>query len=69
VYFGPAYRINHNIKRGNKYFEKVEQYKYFETTLTYKNYSQEGIKADRSQEMIVFIWCRNFRLSNLYPKI
>lgn len=55
MYFGNAYSINHNIKRGSKYFETVEHYKYFETTLTHKNSSHEEIKADRSQEIIVIM--------------
>jgi hypothetical protein len=55
-------------KRGNKYFETVEQYKYFEITLTYKNSSHEGIKAYRSQEMIAIIRCSKFCLSICYPK-
>ena len=62
VYFGPAYGINHNIKGGNKYSETAEQYKYFETTLTHENSSLEGIKADRSQEMICSIWSSKFFL-------
>jgi hypothetical protein len=28
---------NHNIKIGNKSFERVEQFKYLETTLTNQN--------------------------------
>jgi hypothetical protein len=36
---------NHNIKTGNKSFERVEQFKYLGTTLTNQNYIQEEIKS------------------------
>jgi hypothetical protein len=34
---------NHNIKLDNKSFERVEQFKYLGTTLTYRNSIQEEI--------------------------
>jgi hypothetical protein len=36
---------NHNIKRDNKSFERVEQFKYLVTTLTNRNAIQEKIKS------------------------
>jgi hypothetical protein len=36
---------NHNIKLDNKSFERVEQFKYLGTTLTYQNSIQEEIKS------------------------
>jgi hypothetical protein len=35
---------NHNIKLDNKSFERAEQFKYLETTLTNRNSIQEEIK-------------------------
>jgi hypothetical protein len=34
---------NHNLKMGNKSFENVEQFRYFETMLINKNYFHEEI--------------------------
>jgi hypothetical protein len=34
---------NHNIKIGNKSFERVEQFKYLETTVTDRNCTHEEI--------------------------
>jgi hypothetical protein len=36
---------SHNIKIGNKSFERVEQFKYLGTTLTHRNSIQEEIKS------------------------
>jgi hypothetical protein len=36
---------NHNIKRDNKSFERVKQFKYLGTTLTYRNFIEEEIKS------------------------
>ena len=36
---------SHNIKADNMYFERVEQFKYFGTTLTDRNSIQEEIKS------------------------
>ena len=36
---------NHDIKTYNKSSERVEQFKYFRTTLTHKNSIQEEIKS------------------------
>jgi hypothetical protein len=36
---------SHNIKLGNKYFERVEQFKYLGTTLKYQNSIYEEIKS------------------------
>ena len=37
---------NHNIKTDNKSFERVEEIKYLETTLTNKTSIQEELRAD-----------------------
>jgi hypothetical protein len=37
-------RHNHNIKIDNKCFERVEEFKYFGTTLTNRHYIHEEIK-------------------------
>ena len=39
---------NHNIKVGNKTFESVVQFKYFETTPTNKNCIREEIQSRQS---------------------
>jgi hypothetical protein len=36
---------NHNIKTDNKCLERVEQFKYLETTTRYQNSIQEEIKS------------------------
>jgi len=36
---------NHNIQPDNKSFERVEQFKYLGTNLTYQNSIQEEIKS------------------------
>jgi hypothetical protein len=38
-------RQNHNIKTDNKFFERVEQFKYLGTILTHQNSIQEQIKS------------------------
>jgi len=37
--------LNHNIKTDNKFFERVEQFKYLRTTITYQNYIQKEINS------------------------
>jgi hypothetical protein len=37
---------NHKTKVGNKYFERVETFKYLGTTLTNQNSIQEELRAD-----------------------
>jgi len=36
---------NHNINFGNKFFERVEQFRYLGTSLTHQNSLQEEIKT------------------------
>ena len=36
---------SHNIESDNSSFERVEEFKYMGTTLTYQNYIQEEIKS------------------------
>ena len=38
-------RRSHNIYIDNSFFERVEEFKYLGTTLTYKNFIQEKIKS------------------------
>jgi len=43
-------RQNHNIKIDNKFSERVEQFKYLGTTLTYQNCINEEIKSRLKSE-------------------
>jgi len=38
-------RQNHNVKTDNKFFERVREFKYLETTLSNPNSIHEGIKS------------------------
>jgi len=53
------------MKKDNRSFEKMEEFKYFGTTLTNQNSIQEEIKS----RMLAIIWCRIFCLPVCYPKI
>jgi len=44
---------SHSIKTDNSSFERVEEFKYFETTLTNQNSFQEYIKSRLSQGMLL----------------
>jgi len=49
---------NHNIKIGNKSFERVEKFKYLRTTLTSQVLFMEKSSAGSNQEMVTVNWCR-----------
>ena len=46
---------SHNIKTDNSSIERVEQFRYLGTTLTYQNYIQEEIKIDVGECLLSFI--------------
>ena len=60
---------SHNIKLHNTSFERVEQFKYLEITLTNQNSIRKEIKSSFSEEMLAVIRCRIFCLPVCYPKI
>ena len=45
---------SHNVKIGNSSFERVEEFKYLETTLTNQNSFQEYIKSRLSHGMLLY---------------
>jgi hypothetical protein len=55
---------NHNIKRANRSFENVAQFKYLEMTVTNKNLIQEAIKRRLNSGNT----CYNLLSSHLLPK-
>jgi hypothetical protein len=52
---------NHNIRVDNKSFERVEQFKYLGTTLTYRNSIQEKIKSRLKSGNGCEIWSLTLR--------
>jgi hypothetical protein len=59
----------HNIKTGNSSFEKVEEFKYLGTALTYQNSIQEEIKSRLKSGNVCYLRCGMFCLPVCYPKI
>ena len=59
----------HIIKADNKSFERVKEFKYLGTKLTYQNSIQEEIKSRLNQGMLITIRCRIFCFLVCYPKI
>jgi hypothetical protein len=57
------------MKIDNSSIERVEECKYFGTTLTDQNSIQEEIRADGSCGMLAVIRCRIFCLPVCSPKI
>ena len=57
---------NYNIKINNKSLERVELFKYLETTPTNRNSIQEEIKCRLKSGNV---WFRIFRLPVFYPII
>ena len=58
-----------NMKIDVSSFERVEEFKYFGTTLTHQNSIKKEIKSDWSQEMLAIIQYRIFCHSLCYPKM
>ena len=53
---------SNNMKTDNSSFERVEEFRYLETTLTYKNFIQEEIKMRLKLGNACIIHCRIFCL-------
>ena len=60
---------SHMIKTDNSSSERVEEFKYLETTLTIKILFWKKLRADWNQGMLAIIWFRIFCLPICYPKI
>jgi len=61
-------RLNHDIKIDSKSFERVEQFKYFRTTLTNQNSIQEEIKSRLQPGSSCYHSVQNLLSSSLLPK-
>jgi sorting nexin-29 len=59
---------NHNVKTDNKFFERVREFKYLETTLSNPNSIQEGIKSTWNSMNACYIWGQNVFPSSLLSK-
>jgi hypothetical protein len=59
---------NHNIKVGNKSFERVEQFRYFGTTLTDQNFIHEDIKIRLKSRNACYHLGKNLLSSSLLLK-
>jgi len=57
-----------NIKTDNSSFERVEEFKYFETTLTYQNSIQEEIKSRLKSGNASYHSVQNILSSSLLSK-
>ena len=53
-------RQNHDLKMGNKLFERVEEFKNLITTVKIKISFVKKLRACGSRGMIAVIWCRSF---------
>jgi hypothetical protein len=60
---------NHNIKTDDKSFERMEQFMYFETTLTNQNSIQEEIKSRSNSWNTCYHSVLNLLPSVCYPQI
>jgi hypothetical protein len=60
---------SHSVKTDNKIFEKVEEFKYFETTQTNQKFIQEETESRLSQGMLAVIRCRILCLPDCYPNM
>jgi len=60
---------SNRIKIGNSFFERVEEFKYLGTTLTYQNSIQKEINSRLSQGMLAIIRCRILCLPVCYAKL
>ena len=61
-------RKGHSIKKGNKFFKRVEQLGYLEENLTDRNSIQEAIKARLKSKNACFHTVQNLLSSNLVSK-
>ena len=59
---------SHNIKTDNSSFEKVEEFKYFGTTLTYQNSIQKEIKRRLKSGNACYHSVQSILSSSLLPK-
>jgi hypothetical protein len=59
---------NHNTKRANKYFERVEQVKYLGTTLTNQIFIHKEIKSRLKSGNACFHSVQDLTCSNLLSK-
>jgi len=59
---------SHNIKTDNSSFERVEEFKYLGTTVTYQNSIQEEIKSGLKPRNNCYYLVQNLLFSNLLPK-
>jgi len=59
---------SHNIKTDNIFFEKVEEFKYLGTTLTYQNSIQEEIKSKLKSGNACYHSVQNLLSSSLLSK-
>ena len=55
---------SHNIKIDNSSSERVEQFKYFRTNLTYKNSIQEENKSRSKSGNFCYHWLQNLLSSS-----
>jgi len=62
-------RRSHNIKIDNSSFERVEEFKYLGTTLTYQNSVQEKIKSRLKSGNVCYRSVQNLLSSSLLSKI
>jgi len=60
-------RQNHNVRRGNKLFERVEQLKYLVTTLTSQNSIHKDIKKRLHSGNVCYLSVQNFCHPVHYP--
>jgi len=60
---------SHNIKTDNISCERVEEFRYLRTNLTYQHSIQEEIKSRLKVGMLAFIRCRIFCLPVFYLKM
>ena len=59
---------SHSIMTDNSSFEKVEQFKYLEKTLTDQNYTQENIKSRLKSGIVCYHSVQNISSSSVLPK-
>jgi len=60
---------SHNIKNDNSSFERVEEFKYLGTNLTYQNSIQEVIKSRLKSGIACYLSVQNLLSSSCYQKM